>query len=242
MLKKASAYFIFAAAITACEPQQKPAELIRSPSAEPASSIMSPAEKRSFYRWLVNEMQEQIFLRPAKNKADTDAWINIFAQGASIEGVYHGLVLSSDYAAMERGKANVQALRWFAAEMSNLENPLLKESDPAAKASVEKFAKEHLSASLFTLKRELGEQLLAEIDKRKNDREKLSDWYSSLAVRWARTDVSFGMPSRNKSDLGFHKAWAKENSLGLIQWEVLNRAHRILNNKGGVAIVIPNGK
>ncbi len=203
---------------------------------------MSAQEKRGFYRWLVSEMHEQIFLRPAKNKADIEAWANIFSQGASIEGVYHGLVLSTDYAAMEKGKTSLQALRWFAAEMSNLENPLLKETDPIAKASVEKFAKEFLNSSLFTLKRELGARLLLEIEKRKNDREKLSDWYSSLAVRWSRADVSFGMPSRNRSDLDFHKTWAKENSLGLIQWEILNRAHRILNQKGGVAISNQPGK
>jgi hypothetical protein len=88
----------------------------------------------------------------------------------------------------------------------------------------------------------MGERILAELEKRKADRAKLADWYSTLVIRWLQTDVSFGMLSRNRDDVEFHRNWAKENSFGLIQWELLNRVHRILNQKGGVALVTPVGK
>lgn len=215
----------------------------RSPSAEPAGKpSMSAGEKQAFYRWLVSEMHEQIFLQPAKSKADIESWASIFSQGASIEGVYHGLVLSKEYAELERGKANLRALRWFAAEMAWLDDPEAKETDPAAKARNESYAKQHISSSLFTLKRELGERLLGEVEKRKASSEKLASWYASIAARWAKMDVSFGMASRNRDDFSFHRDWAKENSLGLVQWELLNRAHRILNDRGGVAVAAPSGK
>lgn len=244
MRNNAFAFFIALSLLFGCE-QRAPSAVesdAKSPSAEPSGTGMSAQEKQSFYRWLVSEMHEQIFLQPPGNKADVDTWAGIFSQGASIEGVYHGLVLSTEYAALERGKANLPALRWYASEMAWLDFPEAKDSDANLKGQVEAYAKAHISSSLFTLKREMGERLLVEIEKRKNDRQSLSKWYANLATRWARADVSFGIPSRNRDDFSFHENWAKENSLGLLQWEVLNRAHRVLNHRGGVAVSTRVGK
>lgn len=198
-------------------------------SAETALQTSTPSEKRGFYNWLIKEMYEQVFLRAPSAKTDTAGWANVFAQGGSIEGVYHGLILSSEYSAMEKGRADLKSIRFFAQEMVRLENPKINLDEAKNKTLVDKFIKENLASSVFTMKRVLGEKLLSEIEKRKNDREALAIWYSETAVRWAKLDISFGMSQRSLQDLDFHKNWAKENSLGLIQWETLNRAHRILN-------------
>lgn len=213
-----------------------------------ATSITSDGEKKAFFRWLVNEMQEQIYLRPMKSKANLEGWTNIFSQGASIEGVYHGMVLSSEYTAMENGHADLKAVRFFAQEMAELEVGALKEKsknsaewEPALKRSSERYVKEHAQDSIYTLKRVLGERLLSEIEKKKTEKTKLADWYASLTIRWIKLDIPFGMKQRNNSDEDFHRNWAKENSFGFLQWEVLNRAHRILNQLGGIS-VSPAGK
>jgi hypothetical protein len=210
-------------------------------SAEPAGEVMSPKEKFGFHRWLVKEMYEQVYARPVKTGTDLNAWANVLGQRGSIEGVYHGIILSADYAAMETGKADLRALRFFAVGMSVLENPNLGESDPKLVSSSAALAKEHMNSSLFTLKRLLGAKVLHESAKRREDKEKLAAWYADLALRWAKIGVDFGLPQRNKAEEIYHFKWAQENNLGLLQWELLNRVHRIMNFYGGVAFS-PAGK
>lgn len=67
-------------------------------------------------------MQEQIFARPAKDQVAAAGWANVLGQRASIEGVYHGLILSSEYMALEKGNAaDIKVLRFFGNEMAMLE-------------------------------------------------------------------------------------------------------------------------
>jgi hypothetical protein len=49
------------------------------------------------------------------------------------------------------------------------------------------------------------------------------------------------MAQRNKTDEIFHFNWAKENKLGMIQWELLNKVHRLMNAYGGIG-ASPAGK
>jgi hypothetical protein len=44
---------------------------------------------------------------------------------------------------------------------------------------------------------------------------------------------------RNEKNEVFHFNWAKENTLGMLEWELLNREHRILNQLGGIAASTP---
>jgi hypothetical protein len=207
-------------------------------SAEPANSkLMSPREKFAFHKWLVLEMQEQIYARPAKDQAAAASWANVLGQRASIEGVYHGIILSTEYTSLEKGKAaDIKALRFFGSEMAMLDFPAAPEGDSRLAEASEKYVKESMGFSVFTLKRELGERILKEADKRKSDDEKLAAWFSGIAARWAKHDVDFGMAQRNNKDEAFHFNWAKENNLGMIQWELLNKAHRILNHLSGIAV------
>jgi hypothetical protein len=199
--------------------------------------MMSPAEKFGFHRWLVREMREQIFAKPvAVNDPSINGWANVLSQNGSIEGVYHGLILSTEYTELEKGKADLKAIRFFGSAMTLVENPSLAENDAKLQASSAAYVKDNMSAPLFTLKRLLGEKVLGEVEKRKADKEKLAAWYADLATRWARLDIPFGLPQRNQAEEVFHLKWARGNSLGLLQWELLNRIHRAMNFYGGVPV------
>ncbi|MGZ3711605.1 MAG: hypothetical protein ACXVBE_07605, partial [Bdellovibrionota bacterium] len=204
-------------------------------SAEP-EGMMSPSEKMSFHRWMVKEMIEQVLARPIKDKNEVEGWANVLSQRGSLEGIYHGLVLSSEYGEKEKGRGEVKALRFYAMEMAMLDSPASSEQDPKVKAASEKYAKENMSTSVFTMKRELGERLVREAESRKGNKETLAAWYAAIAARWAKLNVDFGLAQRNKTDEVFHFNWAKENNLGMIQWELLNKVHRLMNNYGGVLV------
>ena len=199
--------------------------------------ILSSGEKQAFFTWLFKEMHQQIYAKPDGDSKDLAAWINVLNQGGSIEGVYHGLVLSTGYTDLEKGSAALPAVRLFGEEYAWLMHPGKTEKLEAERKKIaQKFLQDSVHSSLFTIKRELGELVLKEIEKRKNNRTGLSIWYGELATRWATRDVNFGMASRNKADFEFHRNWASTNSIGLIQWELLNRAHRMLNQYGGLAL------
>jgi hypothetical protein len=89
-------------------------------------------------------------------------------------------------------------------------------------------------ASVFTLKRLLGELALECVEELERQG-RLNDWYADWATRLATESgqggaaVDFGLAQRNRSDVAFHRTWAREASLDRIHWEVLNRVHRILN-------------
>jgi hypothetical protein len=248
-LTAASLFFVLFLSLSGCDLLQK-AGLLALPgmkkaptaidltSAEP-NSLLTKGERYSFYRWLVKEMQEQIMAKPLASNGDVDVWANVLSQKGSLEGVYHGFVLSTEYSAKETGKTDLKAVKFFAAEMAALDNPLLAENDPKTVASNEGYVKEYLNAPLFTLKRVLGEKVLEEAAKRKADSENLAAWYAPFAAKWSRIGIPLGNESRMRGDEGFHFTWAKENTLGLVQWELLNRVHRILNSLGGVALPVP---
>lgn len=206
-----------------------------------AAAGMTARERSGFHRWLVTEMQEQIFARPLKDKSESVGWANVLSQRGSIEGVYHGFVLSTEYLNLEQAKkpADVKALRFFGLEMALLDLSYAPETDERVRSASAKYVSDNLNTSIFTLKRELGERIVREADKRKNDPEKLAAWYSGIAARWAKLDVPFGLAQRNNKDEVFHFNWAKENTLGMIEWELLNREHRILNHLGGIAVPEP---
>lgn len=203
--------------------------------------LMSPREKLAFYKWLVNEMKVQIFAHPVTDTYDTGGWANVLAQSGSIEGVYHGFVLSTEYGNLEQAKkaADIKALRFYGLEMALMDFPYATSTDDKVQAAAAKYVQENMNTSIFTLKKDLGERILKEAVKRKGDEEKLAAWYAAIAARWANEGVAFGLPKRNEKSEVFHFNWAKENTLGLLEWELLNREHRILNDLGGIAPAEP---
>lgn len=99
----------------------------------------------------------------------------------------------------------------------------------SAERASEEFQRLFAPASIYTLKRVLGEEALKVIAARKPDPEKFAEWYGKWVVRMAGRQVDFGLALRNKADEAFHREWAKSASPDRLSWEVLNRLHRVLN-------------
>lgn len=220
---------------------------------------------------LFREMSQVVFQQDPTDRAEFGNWVDTLNQGASLEGVYNGLVHSADYRKLEetRKGSSAEALRAFGEELGYLEielpqmtqfdmvlaSPLPTEKldptptplpiddgrkflisptpEPSAAARVapiaDRFSKQFVGASIFTLKRILGDEALKVVGSKTEYREKLAIWYSKWAVRVSQRNVDFGVALRNKQDEGFHFKWAVQSTEDRIKWEVLNRLHRILN-------------
>lgn len=197
--------------------------------------VLSPKERAFVNRAFLLEIYEQVFARPLEDKDFYDRWMNVLSQGASIEGVYRGITLASEYAAMERGVASAAAKAFFVSEVLRLENEVgsaatvSEAMKNAIRAKIDKY-------SLFTLKRILGEKYLTAIDRKAKNREELNEFYGDTAKRFGELNIDFGYEARNSKDADYHRRWAAQNSLGRIQWETLNRVHRTMNSLGGILI------
>jgi hypothetical protein len=85
-------------------------------------------------------------------------------------------------------------------------------------------------ASLFTLKRVLGDEVLLVIERLEKKPALLSEWYGEWAARLAKEGVDFGLPKRMNPDPKFHADWAQTSgNADFLRWECLNRVHRLLN-------------
>jgi hypothetical protein len=99
------------------------------------------------------------------------------------------------------------------------------------KALTEQYTRLFLGASIFTMKRIIGDEALKVMAIKREYREKFAQWYSRWVVRMCGKGVDFGLALRNKSDEQFHYNFALGISEDRLQWEVLNRLHRVLNEK-----------
>ena len=104
------------------------------------------------------------------------------------------------------------------------------ENDP--KKLTTQYRNVFLGASFFTLKRILGDELLKLVEAKSGYKENLALWYSKWAVGSnQKIKIDFGLRLRNSNDEKFHYAWALNASPDAIRWEVLNRIHRLMNQK-----------
>jgi hypothetical protein len=88
-------------------------------------------------------------------------------------------------------------------------------------------------ASVFTLKRVLGDEALRVIAMKESSPQALHQWYARWVVRVLAHKVDFGVSVRHKPEEKWHLEWAARNSSDRLRWEVLTRVQRILN-AGGV--------
>jgi hypothetical protein len=108
-------------------------------------------------------------------------------------------------------------------------SPVASRSRAAPEERGRELAQVFRAASVFTLKRVLGEEALKVIAEQKA-RGKLAEWYGNWAASVAKeAGVGFGLALRSKPDEVFHRSWAKQATEDRLVWEVLNRLHRILN-------------
>ena len=123
-----------------------------------------------------------------------------------------------------------------AAQASELGDWKLEGSDPiqSVRAVSMELAQRHYvslfgGASIYLLKRTLGEEAIRVITQKACSKELLAQWYGDLAARLAQEGVDFGLSQRNQTSPQYHYKWAIENSNDSLSWEVLNRYHRLLN-------------
>ena len=202
-----------------------------SPSPTPTElELISDASRRGKENSeIFKEIYQVTYIKQPKDRSEFGNWVDTLNQGASLEGVYHGLIQSEDYRQLEvqSKSASPEALRIFSEEFSILGAELSPDSD--IRALQEKNIQRYVGVSLFTLKKNLGEEALKVIASKNEYPEKLSLWYSKWVVRLADRNIDFGIDLRNKKDEEFHFKWALENKTDRLSWEVLNRLHRILN-------------
>jgi len=217
---------------------------------------------------LLGEMVRVVFNQEKiEDQADFEGLVQSLNQGASLEGVYRGLVMGARYRGMESKSqgASPAEVRVFAAEMSELQMtmrnptrfnmdskkvpeieypdeegaskpaPANEEADSGEvkrdKDSIQKdLMRKFVGASLFTLKRSLGEEALRKFDENKDDLKGIAQWYAALSVRLIQLGVDGGLPLRNTPDFRLHAGFAEKMAQDRVKWEVLNRYHRYLNH------------
>ncbi len=209
---------------------------VSSPTSQPTARASFVAKSALGNAELLHEIFVVVFMEEPKDRNDFENWLDSVNQGASFEGVYHGLVQSTEYKRLETTSpaASVETLQTFGAELARIEAELpvptsFESSIPASKISADQYAKQFVTQSIFTLKRILGDEALKLVASKSGYKEKLALWYSRWAVQMAQRNIDFGISLRNLGDEPFHYKWAVENSEDLVRWEVLNRLHRILN-------------
>lgn len=201
------------------------------------------------------------------NPSEFGALANSLNEGASLEGIYHGLVDGPKYRALEGQStaATPAVIKAFSLELANIQvdmkhprsfkgeqakaipgieypdgssapvqpsddsvpDPSAPPVDLVTKAT--QFAQTFVGASVFTLKRILGEEALNRIDEAAASHDQVAQWYVRLVERMAPVGVDYGLKERNDPSPDFHLRWAMAASDDRIKWEVLNRYHRYLN-------------
>jgi hypothetical protein len=117
-------------------------------------------------------------------------------------------------------------------EPAPLTSPVAK---PDATTLAMGYAKVFVGSSIFTLKRIIGDEVQKLVALRlgkgapADGRERLAVWYGKWVVRLAGMGVDFGLPQRLRADELFHYQWAIAATPDRLQWEMLNRLHRLLN-------------
>ncbi|MBI4924654.1 MAG: hypothetical protein HY843_01905 [Bdellovibrio sp.] len=113
---------------------------------------------------------------------------------------------------------------------SGTENELQFEEKTSPQTKTEYF-KLFFNASIFTLKRVIGDEALKVIASKENSKENLAAWYGRWTIKLTQYKVSFGCELRDTGSELFHRKWAQNVSVDILRWEVLNRLHRLLNEK-----------
>ncbi len=253
-------------------PSQQQASQGTAVVAQSASSSSQAVRMNAEY---LQEIYSVVWMHPPQDAQEFSGWVNTLNQGASLEGVYHGMIQSKAYhqLELEAAGAPVLALKVFGQELAALERQLPEPSlfshwpEVSAGVSDEQwrkgdfqdqgtsdhggqglrgegvsddgeltarwadfYSRNFVGISIYGLKRILGEEALKVMAHHNPYREKLATWYSVWAVGLATRQVDFGLPARRSTELSFHYHFALVSSLDRLQWEVLNRLHRLLND------------
>jgi hypothetical protein len=97
------------------------------------------------------------------------------------------------------------------------------------KEAVDYYTRVFYMASMYTLKRVLGDEAMKVVDLKRANQNDLARWYGNWAATLAHKKIDFGLTLRNNTDAEFHYQWALSVPEDLLRWEVLNRLHRLIN-------------
>jgi hypothetical protein len=205
---------------------------VAKPSPRPQGPALKPAEQRKQDMGaLLHEMFQVVLLREPTGSGEFNSLWSPLVQGASIEGIYNGFVHSSRYSDLEQrtGRATAVAFQIFSNEIGPVEEGLTQPSELEVRDPAH-----YANASIFTLKRVLGDEALKVIRARIANPEDLAAWYGPWAARFARLQIDYGLPLRSNTDPAFHRKWLVDemkqpNGADYVVWEILNRVHRLLN-------------
>lgn len=228
-------------------------EYLVAPSPAPAAPDEAPKDLEAHHRLNAAFLKEahMVVLERTVTQEEFARWLNVLDQGGSYEGIYNGLANGEEYRAKEKDVAPPQALRLYAQLMTELalaqryeaakpEKPAIPpitgapppDQPPEAerKRLLADYAVKGVNKSLYTLKREVGQEALKTADLKKEYKERFATWYGRFAVVTNRLGVDFGIPDRNAADEVVHYRWALNHGEDPVKWEVLNRIHRVFNN------------
>jgi len=238
-------------------PSGKPVDAAKPGVSEVARRVQANAE-------FMQEMLSVVTLHPPVDATRFGGMVDTLNQGASLEGIYNGLVHSANYRSREEGHygSSSEALEFFAGELAQLETgfPKPREFDGSAarplamidpldvspgktvkpvmnlegvrdpKELALAYRKHFAGASVFVLKRVLGDEALRLMAlKQAQGPKALAEWYADHAARTAELKIDFGLRLRNRADRAWHLKWAETAEVDRLEWEVLNRLHRIVN-------------
>ena len=205
----------------------------------------------------IKELFKVTLLREVRSEEEYNKLMNVLDQGGHYEGIYNGIVYGEEYRRLEKGAAPVPAVKQYADVMtylilnqrydplrikkpddSEVPHPLEEEgaappqpSDAERAELTGEYERQGITKSFFTLKKELGEQVLKTIELKHEYKEKLATWYGRFAVYMSKKNVDFGLAQRNKSDEYFHYKWALNADEDRLKWECLNRVHQLINTQ-----------
>ncbi|MCM0606669.1 MAG: hypothetical protein KA715_11310 [Xanthomonadaceae bacterium] len=150
--------------------------------------------------------------------------VNTMNQGASVEGIFNGLTHNPHYRGKEEtgNLVSERGLDFFIDQMyifqaDALKNVKRSEMIGSLKTSTPFRLKRLLAAEAFKFMRDFP------------DHDSRAYWYAGWAVEMCKYKIDFGLKQRNLPDLAFHKQWALRMPGDAIDWEVLNRLNRGLN-------------
>lgn len=193
---------------------------------------LSPDAQLQANAQLLHEMFRIVLLREPLSETEFMNYLNPLSQGGSLEGLYNGFVHTDRYFETEKHTppSTPKALKVFSEQLTSLEQELPKPTDfeITGPPSAKKYEKKFQGASIFTLKRVLGDEALR-VAEAKTDRDAFATWYAHWTVELIDLGVGFGTPLRDKADFEFHRNWALKASRDRAYWELLNRVHRLLN-------------
>lgn len=249
--------------ISACEQVKGLYQINRTKNVTKTIIQSAEAQKVKENSEILHEIYQVVFEREP-DTSEFESYLDILNQGASLEGLYNGFIHSSRYRQFEaeyKGSSD-NALKIFVEELANIEiqlkHPTVFNSSSAQTLAMPinpempphetvledarsnlgmeaQYNKLFSDSSYFTLKRILGDEVLKLFSERRGNRVELARWYSRSTVRLCKRNVNFGLALRNKPDEEFHYRWALTASEERMQWEILNRLHRLINesNKEG---------